>query len=226
MCNREYTLKRSNRKTVALYVRDGALEVRAPMRMPKADIDLFIASKEKWIADKLGKSIEQMARRESFTLNYGDKVILRGKEYPIAAKDGGRIGFDEECFYMPPGLTPEQIKHACVRIYRLTAKRRLTERTLFFAGRMSAQPSAIRISGAKTRWGSCSAKKSINYSWRLIMADDDVIDYVVVHELAHLTEMNHSKRFWAIVEGILPDCKRQRARLKDLQSRIGGENWE
>jgi len=95
-----------------------------------------------------------------------------------------------------------------------------------YAGLMSASPTAVKINGAKTRWGSCSAKKSLNFSWRLVMADDSVIDYVVVHELAHITEMNHSARFWAIVAGVLPDYKERQKQLKALQKRLNAEDWE
>ena len=222
----DYKLTRSKRKTVALYVRNGGVEVRAPLKMPKRDIDKFVASKEKWITDRLVKSKEQSEQREAFELNYGDTVLYRGKEYLITAKNGSHLGFDDTSFYMPPDLTSEQIKAACVQIYRMLTKRDLTGNTLDYAKRMNVTPTAVKINGANTRWGSCSAKKSINYSWRLIMADDVVIDYVVVHELAHLTEMNHSKKFWEIVKNILPDYKRRQARLKELQKKLNTENWE
>jgi predicted metal-dependent hydrolase len=221
----EYTLTRSNRKSVALYVRNGNVEVRAPLHMPKRDIDSFVASKEAWITNRLAKSREQSERRGAFALNYGDTVLYRGKEYPIAVKNGSRIGFDDTAFYMPPNLTPEQIKSACVQIYRMLAKRDLTAKTLGFAKQMNVMPAAVKINGARTRWGSCSGKKSINFSWRLIMADADVIDYVVVHELAHITEMNHSKKFWEIVEGVLPDYKMRQLRLRELQQRLNTEDW-
>ena len=221
-----YTLTRSNRKTVALYVRNGNIEVRAPLKMPKSDIDKFVASKEKWVTDKLAKSQEHLEQRETFELNYGAPVFYRGKQYPIAERTGNRLGFDDMVFYMPPDLTSEQIKSACVQIYRMLAKKDLTNKTIDFAKQMSVIPAAVKINGATSRWGSCSAKKSINYSWRLIMADDDVIDYVVVHELAHLTEMNHSKKFWAIVESILPDYKTRQEKLKELQKKLNRENWD
>jgi len=221
-----YTLIRSNRKTIALYIRNGAVEVRAPLKAPKRDIDKFVASKEKWITDKLAASNERREQRESFSLTYGDGILYRGKGYPIAAKPGDRVGFDDECFYMPPDLDSEQIKHACVRIYRMLAKRDLTNKVLNFAKQMSVTPIAVKINGAKTRWGSCSGKKSLNFSWRLIMAEDAVVDYVVVHELAHITEMNHSARFWAIVENVLPDYKERQKRLKELQKKLSTEDWE
>jgi len=222
-----YTLNRSKRKTLALYVRNGEVEVRAPLKASKRDIDKYVVSKEKWIKDKLAASNERQERRGTFTLNYSDMALYCGKEYPIAAKPpGGRVGFDDERFYMPPDLTPEQIKHACVQIYRMLAKRDLTNKVLDFAKQMEVMPIAVKVSGAKTRWGSCSGKKSLNFSWRLIMAEDDVIDYVVIHELAHITEMNHSGRFWAIVEGVLPDYKERQKRLKVLQKKLSMENWE
>ena len=127
---------------------------------------------------------------------------------------------------MPPDLTPAEIKQACTLIYRMLAKSDLTNKTLYFAGLMSVSPTAIKINNAKTRWGSCSNKKSINFSWKLIMANDDVIDYVVVHELSHIKEMNHSRRFWKIVEGFIPDYEIQRKRLKELQHRLSNENWD
>jgi len=221
-----YTLTRTNRKTIALHVRNGALEVRAPFKAPVRDIEKFVASKEKWITGKLAVSNERLAQRENFSLTYGDMVTYRGKEYPITAKDGNRAGFDGARFHMPPGLMPDQIKAVCVQVYRLLAKRDLTNRALHFAERMSVMPTAVKINGAKTRWGSCSTKKSLNFSWRLIMAKDDVVDYVVVHELAHIMEMNHSERFWAVVESVLPDFRERQGELKALQRRLGAEDWE
>jgi predicted metal-dependent hydrolase len=221
-----YTLIRSRRKTLALYIRNGGVEVRAPLRTPKRDIDNFVASKEKWIADKLAKSRERCLRREAFTLDYGGAVTFRGGSYPLTARDGTRAGFDGEAFYLPPDLSPEQIKATVVQIYRRLAKIHLTERVAHFAELMNTTPAIVKISGAKTCWGSCSAKGRVNFSWRLVMADDSVIDYVAVHELAHLREMNHSVRFWAIVGGVLPDYKARQARLKALQQRLSVEDWE
>lgn len=221
-----YTLTRSNRKTLALYVRGGEVEVRAPLKASKRDIDIFVASKEKWISDKLAQSYQRQEQRQSFALNYGDIVLYRGKRCQIAAKPGDRVGFGDGRFYMPPNLNSEEIKHTCIRIYRMLAKRDLTEKVLKFAKQMGVTPAAIKINGAKTRWGSCSGKKNLNFSWKLIMAEDALIDYVVVHELAHMTEMNHSERFWAIVEGVFPDYKVRQNRLKVLQEKLCTENWE
>ena len=221
----EYILNRSKRKTVALYVRDGVVEVRAPLKTPKHEIDRFVNNKEKWINDKLAITGQRAALRESFTLDYGKHIAYRGRKYPIAAKEGDSIGFDDEQFYMPSELTSEQIKASCILIYKMLAKRDLSDRLDYFAQKMSAYPASVKITNARTRWGSCSAKKRICFSWRIIMADDDIIDYIVVHELAHLTELNHSERFWKTVENVLPDYLERRALLNEFHERISLEDW-
>jgi predicted metal-dependent hydrolase len=222
----EYTLTRSKRKTLAVYIRNGNIDVRAPLNMAKRDIDKFIASKARLIADKLARSKEQLRKREAFAPGYGDTVIFRGAEYPLVARPGTRAGFDCEAFFLPPDLEPSQIKLLCVKIYRRLAKLRLTDRVLHFAERMNVKPEAVKVNGAKTLWGSCSAKRVLNFSWRLILADDAAVDYVVVHELAHIIEMNHSARFWNLVESVLPDYRECKARLKALRRRLDAEEWE
>ena len=171
----DYVLNRSDRKTVAIYVRNGKVEVRAPLKYPQADIDRFVASKEKWVMDKLR---------------------LYSERAPLV--------FEKET----------------VEAYRKAARAHITARVAFFAKLMGVTPLSISINSARTRWGSCSAKKRLNFSWRLMLGDDDVIDYVVVHELAHIVEMNHSVRFWAVVESVLPDYKVRRKRLKELAKRL------
>ena len=221
----DYTLKRSDRKTIAIHIRDGLVEVRAPLKAPKRDVDRFVKSKEAWIAEKLEKQNAQIDLRRGFSLTYGDLVTYRGKQYPIVAKQGDRVGFSDDSFYMPPNLTPAQIKRACVQIYCLLAKLDLTARSLELARQMDACPNSVRINSAKHRWGSCSSKKSVNFSWRLIMVGDDVIDYVIVHELSHLKELNHSTRFWTLVESVLPDYRERREKLNEMQGSLACEDW-
>lgn len=220
-----YKLNRSKRKTIAVYVRNGGVEVRAPLKVSKRDIDNFVLSKEKWITDQLMVLGKRQEQRRAFRLDYGCRVLYCGREYPIVARTGDRAGFDEERFHMPPGLNMEQIKHACIRIYHILARHDLTNKVLDYARQMGVMPTAVKINAAKTRWGSCSGKNSLNFSWQLIMADEDVIDYVIVHELAHIKEHNHSGRFWTVVSGVLPDYRERQLKLKAFQKRIGSEDW-
>ena len=223
----DYKLTFSNRKTLGLYINGGVLEVKAPRGCSQARIDRFLMSKEAWIKEKLAISKEIAQKSANFVLGYGSSIMYLGKAYRIISREGNRIGFDEDNgFYMPPDLSPAEIRACCIKIYRMLAKNELTNRSLDFAQIMGVTPSAIKINGAKTRWGSCSSKGNINYSFKLVMADSDIVDYVVVHELAHLTEMNHSKRFWDIVEGVIPDYRQYNDRLRYLQRRILSENWD
>ncbi len=91
---------------------------------------------------------------------------------------------------------------------------------------MEIIPTGLRITSAKTRWGSCSGKNSINFSWRLIMADEKTIDYVIVHELAHIKQHNHSSDFWKIVESTLPNYNQEKEKLKILGEKLSKENWD
>lgn len=95
------------------------------------------------------------------------------------------------------------------------AKRIFPERTAYFAKRMGVDYGRITIREQKTRWGSCSSKGNLNFNWKLVLLDPELLDYVVVHELAHRREMNHSAAFWKVVEAELPDYWERRARLKE-----------
>ena len=99
--------------------------------------------------------------------------------------------------------------------YRKEARRRITERAAYFAEKMGVDYGRIAIKAAKTRWGSCSAQGNLNFHWKLILMPPAILDYVVVHELAHRIEMNHSPRFWTQVERILPDYRERRRWLKE-----------
>jgi len=222
-----YTLIRSRRKTCAIHITKAAtVEVRAPLRMHAKDIDRFVASKAQWIKSHQESARRRTSEQAAFLLNYRDTVQLYGIHYPLVAKTGDHAGFDGNCIYLPPRLTSEGIRQAVMCVFKAAAKGYLPAKTASFAALMDVVPSAVRISGAKTRWGSCSAKNSITYSWRLIMADDDVVDYVVVHELAHIKVRNHSPAFWAVVEGVLPDYKARQKKLRQLQKTLSTQNWD
>lgn len=97
------------------------------------------------------------------------------------------------------------------------AKRIFPERTAYFAKRMGVDYGRITIREQKTRWGSCSSKGNLNFNWKLVLLDPELQDYVVVHELAHRREMNHSVAFWKVVEAELPDYRERRRRLKECR---------
>ena len=222
-----YNLIRSNRKTIAIRVtKEGLVEVRAPLKAKQKTIDEFVILKEEWIKKNITKISQLKERRDTFSLNYGDDILLGGKLYPLVEGLGEMAGFDGHCFYVPKDLTGDEIRHLLVQIYKHIAKQFLVDRTMFYGEKIRLVPTSVKVNNAKTRWGSCSSKKSINLSWRLIMASEEIIDYVIIHELAHIREPNHSTKFWSVVESLLPDYKNRQKMLKEFQQKIAAENWE
>ncbi len=104
--------------------------------------------------------------------------------------------------------------------YKKQAKVYFQQKCQHFSGQMGLKPTSVKVNGAKTRWGSCNHRGDVNFTYRLIFAPEELIDYVVVHELAHRKEMNHSADFWAIVEQIMPDYRSRRKKLKEFQHQV------
>ena len=226
---REYKLTRSKRKTIAIKINeDSRLEVRAPLHISQEKIDSFVNSKEKWIAKHTKEISKKYALKKEFALNFNDCVFVRGEKNQIHSIKGDTASYDEEkkVFYIPELANSYQIKAILIDLYKLIAKSYIHQRVEFFSKQMNVKPTGIRITSAKTRWGSCSGKNSVNFSWKLIMADKKTIDYVIVHELAHIKQHNHSPKFWNIVEEIIPDYKKQKEKLKVLSEKLSRENWD
>ncbi len=213
----EYTLIRSDRKTTAIRIlKDGTVEVRAPKRLAKRVIDDFVREKQHWIAGHQQTIAERHAAADPRRILYG------GQWYDIEPGDGNSIGFEGSRFVAPTDCSAEEIKLAMAEVMKKLAKKVLLPRAAQMAQTMCLQPDKWGVTSAKTKWASCSGVKhgtgkNINFSWRLMAAPPDVIDYVIIHELCHMTEMNHSSRFWALVEKHCPDWKTRRDKLPEIQ---------
>ncbi len=222
-----YSITRSKRKTAAIYVHDdGSIEVRCPKNFPAGEIEKFVAQNMGSLEKKAAQKKDAARRKESFCVKPGDKLLFLGSEYPLEAVAQRKAGFDGERFFVPTEIPAGDIKGLIVKIYKNLAEKTLAEKSAVYAQKMQLAPLKVRINAAKTRWGSCSGKNSINFSWRLILANDRCVDYVVVHELAHIAEHNHSDRFWALVGKHIPDYKEQHKSLRALQTKLSSENWD
>jgi predicted metal-dependent hydrolase len=208
-----HKLVRSKRKTLALIVEtDGTLTVRAPLRMKEADIWRFIEVKSDWIKRKqvrVQKEAELLHRYMD-----GETFLYLGREVPLRLVPDRKPALVMDSFFELTKSAQPQAASVFETWYKKQARAVLTERVEFFARQHRFKAGKIRISSARTRWGSCNTKGTLSFTWRLVMAPLEIIDYVVVHELSHLKELNHSKAFWSQVEVILPDYKRRRAWLK------------
>lgn len=219
-----YTLIRSRRKTLAIHITERAeVEVRAPLRLSRSVIDRFVAEKSGWI--ELHRA-QMAARLEQRCTPAFDRLPYLGADYPVVRADGP-ARFDGSAFYLPREDTAdtEALRTAAAGLYRSLAQKELPRRVARFAPLVGAVPSAVKVGCAARRWGSCSGAGSLNFTWRLMMADPQAVDYVVVHELAHLREHNHSPAFWRLVEDILPDYQARRASLQKLAERLWNEGW-
>jgi len=205
----------SKRKTIAIIVHnDGRVVVRAPMRTPQRVIQAFVDSKREWIKEKRLLAARQVSPQVR-KFEDGEKFLLLGKELALRVAQSQRAAItmkDDQLFIAARALPAAQA--ALENWYKAHAGKELTGRVQFFAGRHGFHYEKIRVSSARTRWGSCSSRGVLSFTWRLVMAPLDVIDYVVVHELAHLKIKNHSAVFWAEVARLMPDYKRRRDWLK------------
>ena len=221
----EYRLARSNRKSVGIQITpEGVLEVRAPLRLSKADIDQLVDGKRDWIQKHMREIKDRQAQKAAFSLMEGDSLPLMGQSYPVRYGMGQAVRFDGQAFVIPREDF-EALRPGMIRLYRKIGEKLLPQRVDQYAAHMGRAPVRVGMSNAAKRWGSCSGRGSIRFSWMLMMADSEAVDYVVVHELAHLWEMNHSPRFWKRVGEILPDYKAREARLKQLHRKLAAEGW-
>lgn len=202
----EYTLIRSKRKTAVIQIqKDGSVVVRAPQRLAKKEIDRFVQQKSEWISFHQDKIKRERERQGSFSFLDG-RFPLLGAMFPVEYLDEGKPFYHKGTFFLCKG-SEEELCAQAQQLYRKIAREELSRRVAFYAQKMGVSPTAIRINGAKGRWGSCSGKNSLNFSWRLMMAPEHAVNYVVVHELCHILHHDHSKEFWQEVEHFFPDWK-------------------
>ena len=170
---KEYKLIRSKRKSISVSVsKDLVVVVKAPLKLPKRDIEAFVAKYADWIE----KQSVVMRERNANRVILSDEQI---KELKRKAK----------------ALLPVRIEH--------------------YSAIMGVQPTGIKITSANTRWGSCTAKDCLCFPYKIMLLPSELIDYIVVHELAHIKEKNHSAAFYAVVARYMPDYKDRRKRLKE-----------
>jgi predicted metal-dependent hydrolase len=209
------TIIRSPRRSIALVITpDGQLIVRAPLKTPAAMINEFVKEKHGWIQKTIGK----MKQRPAATVHIyeeGETFFYLGREYPLHIVESGNSPIqrtDRLCVCRT--LLPD-IRHRLKCWYMQEARREIHARCMWFSMNTGYTPKSIRITDARQRWGSCTSTGGINFSWRLIQAPLEIVDYVIVHELVHLRQPDHSKKFWGKVREIMPDYERRKEWLRE-----------
>jgi predicted metal-dependent hydrolase len=222
----KYKVKRSRRKTIGIRIcpEEGVI-LSIPMSCSEAAVQHVLNKKGQWILSKLkliNSKTQLLQDREYVT---GERMKFLGDYYNLNIIEGDYKScsavFEKREFSIYINNEIEDsyrrfiIKEVLVKLYREIAKRFLQERSNYFANILNVKPAKITIKEQKSVWGSCSSKGNINYNWKIIMAPIAVVDYIVVHELCHLRQPNHSQDFWKLVESVLPDYKIRKNWLKD-----------
>jgi predicted metal-dependent hydrolase len=226
-----YTVKRSLRaKRIRLEVRpQTGLTVIVPHYYKIRQLPRLLKSKERWISNNLAKYRHLQSVSAGKEFKSGDTVPYLGRDLELVKwknhSGAGSITLEVNTLVVSAKLFKNGILElALEQWYRTEAAKLISERIDKLSSQMGISYKRIVIRGQKTRWGSCSRKRNLNFNWKLIMAPESVIDYVIIHELTHLKEMNHSKRFWELVVQYCPRWREHKKWLKqheaDLTARL------
>lgn len=206
-----YQVVRSNRKSVALVIDSEAnLIVRAPAQMPDTAISEYIQKKRRWINEKR-QLVEAFGEKHApVVVETGESILYLGSNYAMIKESVNAVEFSGNELLVPEDFDIQ----ALIKWLKGQAAQVISERVALYANIMGIAPGMVKLSEAKARWGSCSNKNNLNFAWRLIMCPLSVVDYVVVHELSHITYKNHSSAFWARVKTVLPKYEDDQEWLK------------
>jgi len=208
----EFALCRSKRRTIGFLVNDAGLRVTAPNRTSLSEIEDAIRSKQRWILSKLDQCQERLSApsrrphwRDGTELPFLGRTLILRRRDGLAEKVSLANDSDELSVSLPSGSADHEVRD-CVKEWMMQeAKHLFSERTPMYADKLGVTCQSIALSSAFGRWGSCSVSGKIRLNWRLIHFSVQIIDYVIVHELSHLHEMNHGPRFWSIVCSVCPE---------------------
>ena len=208
-----YVVRQGNRRRLTLNIDDRGLRVGAPKRITTSEIEAFIQQHADWVLLKLDE-LSTRAQPRHLAIKDGSRLPLLGNLVPVRVLPGHNRSRWIADTLLIEARADADLNLLARRALHKRALAHFTERIAAFAPQLRVEIPNVGLSSARTRWGSCSEKTGVRLNWRLIHLPEYLGDYVVVHELAHLHEMNHSAKFWAIVESVCPQWKTARAELK------------
>ena len=207
----KYLLQRKKRKTLSMRLdEEGKVIVSAPLFCPKKIIDEFVQKNQEWIEKK------RLEQRETSVLaklrmENGALIPLFGEEYPLLLTTSRTIALTPEGLTAPQDATLQSLK----KYYARRLRERVTAYIREYSTKMNVAPTSLKITSARTRWGSCSRKNALSFSFRLAMCKPSVVEYVAIHELCHIRYKNHSPLFWAEVEKYCPRYREAKKYLRE-----------
>ncbi|MCP3965766.1 MAG: M48 family metallopeptidase [Lentisphaerae bacterium] len=216
---------RSQRKSLSIQVSPkGEVIVRAPLLMPRKLIDQAVNKNREWINERQVEFNRQLEEHPPPGFTPGDWYYFLGEKYPLEFTLNAAFSRMIELAgsFKTAAAEPEIIKKRLIKWYRKEASFYLKERVEILAEHFDWEVSEVKINSANRRWGSCTCQGALNFPWRLVMCPPEIIDYVIMHELAHLKEMNHSAKFWYEVQKMCPDFSKHRKYLRDNAHKFKG----
>lgn len=222
----EYILIQSVRKNVLLQaLPEGQTRVYAPRQMRLRDVDALVRSSAGQIVqmhEKLDRQLD--ADRQAHPVTEGSAVAVEGEMKTLRLHQGrtrAEVQDGELHLWLNDPKDGEAVRAALKSTLAALALERIRQRISVFQPVIGGEFGRVAVRDQRSRWGSCSSKHNLNFNWKLIMAPPQVLDYVVIHELCHLHEFNHSARFWRLVEGVMPDYEVWKKWLKNHGSELG-----
>jgi hypothetical protein len=211
-----YQLKKSDRKTTSIYIeRDGSVSVLAPEPYDLAKVESLIEKKRSWIYRNLAEWEDLNRTRVQREFVSGEGFLYLGRNYRLQLVEDQEQDLCLKNGYFLLSRDKADSGFAVFKdFYRAKGKERLPARIADIALQMGLQPGNTRVMELNNRWASCSANGDINFHWKVMMLPLTILDYVIVHELAHLKYANHTAAFWNLVDKVLPDYQERKAWLK------------
>lgn len=216
----DYRLYRARRQSIGMTIDHSGLIVRAPRWVSIREIELALKERERWIIEMLAQW--RGRNRDSLPTEWhqGAPLLFQGRPLKLALFPARKKAIAVDLLHLtvlhPHPWEESEIATFCRRWLKEQALALLAPRALHFARRLRTKPPAIKLSEARSQWGSCNHRGEIRLNWRLVQLPPRIADYVVAHEVAHLVELNHSARFWALVESLLPGHAEARRELDAL----------
>lgn len=218
----DFELVRMRRKTISIQISDnGQVLVKAPSDVSKREISSLVLEKAGWIREKSASAARVNRQKIIHRFAQGEPFLYLGKTYPLHVSYDANVRqvcvslSSNQFLIQTPVVDIKAMEAAVLLWYRENALRLMEQRVAYYSPALGKKPSKVMVREQKSRWGSCNSKGELRFNWKLIMAPPQVVDYVAVHELCHLKEMNHSAAFWKLVEGLCPEHKTCRQWLKD-----------
>ena len=209
------TLSARRKRSIALKVAEQGLMVAAPLRTSKITVQNFIHRQKPWILKQWTELQHRQTAKKERQFISGEKVCFLGNQYVLCVKEDGmsdcRIMGEELHVGVQIAMDSQHYKQvvftALTDWYRQQALIIVQQRLLIWQELLRVKPTQVKITHARKRWGSCSAKNSICISWQVALLPLPLLDYILVHELCHIVHKNHSPRFWQLVGKVMPDYK-------------------